>query len=50
MANYCVQVFDGPYGGDKAFPTLDAAKAHCDGVGPSICCSSCRIGHEDFVS
>ena len=35
MANYCVQVFDGPYARDKAFPTLafptlDAAKAHRD--------------------
>ena len=30
MANYRVQVFEGPYTGDKEFPTLDAAKAHCD--------------------
>jgi hypothetical protein len=30
MANYCVHVFDGPYAEDRAFPTLDAAKAHCD--------------------
>jgi hypothetical protein len=30
MANYCVQVFDGPYAEDRAFPTLDAAKAHRD--------------------
>ena len=30
MANYFVRVFDGPYAGDKAFPTLDAAKAHRD--------------------
>ena len=30
MANYCVQVFNGPYPGDRAFQTLDAAKAHCD--------------------
>jgi hypothetical protein len=28
--NYGVRVFYGPYAGDKAFPTLDAAKAHCD--------------------
>jgi len=30
MANYCVQVYDGPLAGEKTFPTLDAAKAHCD--------------------
>ena len=30
MANYWVRVFDGPYAGHKAFPTLDAAKAHRD--------------------
>jgi hypothetical protein len=28
--NYGVRVFYGPYAGDKAFPTLDAEKAHCD--------------------